>query len=219
MKPWNEMTREERTEVVVGLIEREDMSYGEIALTYGVSRNVIAGLICRYKERGGVLINRRQTVLGQFYEAPAKRARAMTEDELRKAEEKKLLRKRVQERNALERQVAAQRQPHGRELTASPFTPKARLSVPPPLGLHVMDLTARTCRWPQGTGPYSFCGAATHRNAYGREVYCEYHNNQAYRSYDPKPVNRDALNKPNGKAFRFGSADPVRREPNRENWG
>ena len=49
--------------------------------------------------------------------------------------------------------------------------------------LSLLELTKQTCRWPQGTGPYTFCGCAT----MDKLPYCAAHTAQAY-DYHPTNV-------------------------------
>jgi hypothetical protein len=62
----------------------------------------------------------------------------------------------------------------------------ARIPKPPPvykpepikrpdwLGLRLIELTNKTCRWPSGHGPYFFCGAPG-CDCKNRQPYCPYH--------------------------------------------
>lgn len=186
MKAWNEMTSAEKVGVCVELSETQDLSYLEIAVIFGVSRNVIAGTMHRFKEKGGVLTNRR--AIGNVWHGS-------------KTKREKI----VKEVN--EKMGGALLAPKPAVKVTRTFTVPARVAPikmnkpivePPPTGLGVMDLTNHTCRWPQGTGPYSFCGAPTAVSQSGRQVYCEYHNTAAYRPYEKKERTNA---KPYGKAF------------------
>lgn len=202
MTQWGEMSRAERTAEVVRLIEHEDMSYGDIAILFGVSRNVIAGLVSRFKDAGGVLINRRMTAKNQFYNDPKKRRLALSgtvflaETDSERAKRKEEINAK---RSELAKKLAAERKTL-QAVAAMPTVRKAK--VLPPKGLTTMELTNQTCRWPQGEGPYSFCGNPTHRHVNGRAVYCETHAAIAYKVYEGKGGKRVTQGP---RTFLFGS--------------
>jgi hypothetical protein len=202
MTQWNEMSRDERTKEIVRLIEHEDLSYGDIAFMFGVSRNVIAGLVSRFKDAGGVLINRRMTSKNQFYNDPVKRERALS-GTVYLAETDSERAKRKAEINAKRSELAKKLAAERKTLqTVATMPPASRPKVAPPQGLTAMELTNDTCRWPQGEGPYTFCGNPTHRHVNGRAVYCEAHAVVAYKVYEGKGGRR--VSKNNG-TFLFGS--------------
>lgn len=207
MTQWSEMSRQERTAEVVRLIEYEDMSYGDIAFHFGISRNVIAGVVNRFKDAGGVLLNRRQTGKNQFYSDPVKRGLALS-GQLPLPETDSERAKRKAEINAKRseqaKKIAAERKLL-QAVATIPAASRIRPKAAPPQGLSMMELTNDTCRWPKGEGPYSFCGNPTHRHADGRAVYCEAHASVAYRTYDAKPIRRDDRGSKGNGTFLFGS--------------
>lgn len=183
------MTMEERTEAAVALIEGDDFSYLQVAETFGVSRSIIAGLIYRYKDRGGV-ITKRRVIAGTFIRDKAKREKVIAE--LNAKTNGKLL-----EPKARVPRISASRSEMNLKKVA-PIPRNQYVPVPPPVGLSLLDITNDTCRWPQGTGPYSFCGAPTALSITGRKVYCAAHNFLAYRAFEP----REKTNaKPYGKTL------------------
>lgn len=177
MKAWSEMTSAERTEACVELAENHDMSYLQIANLYKTTRNVIAGLLNRYKAKGGKLVNRRGT---SAFSRDAKQRKQKAKAALVAARQHPVAR-RVQIK-VVKRAVTPAR-------VATPIR-VSRPVVPPPDGLNILDLNDRVCRWPLGEGPYSFCGAPTVLSASGWKVYCGVHNAAAYIPREKKPSKR-----------------------------
>jgi len=65
--------------------------------------------------------------------------------------------------------------PAARPRPARPV-PIENLAVPVSRDVALMDLAASDCRWPNGKGPFTFCG----QRAHGGGSYCEYHSRLAY---------------------------------------
>lgn len=57
-----------------------------------------------------------------------------------------------------------------------------KISLPEPISLRVslIDLKPHQCRWPEGEGPFTFCGAKA------VDVYCEHHRKRAYQPLVPQ---------------------------------
>lgn len=66
---------------------------------------------------------------------------------------------------------------------------KPDLVAPDTTPIPLMQLTASTCRWPHGVGPYLFCGAPIEPKC----VYCAYHAKIAYTPDPQEPRVRRRL--------------------------
>lgn len=53
---------------------------------------------------------------------------------------------------------------------------RAKAAVPEFLGVPLIDLAERACRYPQGDGPYLFCGQSSEPTS----CYCSYHARQCF---------------------------------------
>ena len=170
MKAWSEMTSAERTEACVELAEKHDMSYLQIGNLYKVPRNVIAGMLNRYKYKGGKLVGRRAADVSSRPRKPTKNFLAAKPKSKRwspTATEVDAIRVKPASIEAVRAFVTPAR--------VAPIWMN-RPVVPPPDGLNLMDLNDHVCRWPLGEGPYSFCGAPLAE----RKVYCTVHCAIAY---------------------------------------
>lgn len=58
-------------------------------------------------------------------------------------------------------------------------------NFPPSLHLDMIEVSDATCRWPEGDGPFFFCGDAPH----GKSVYCEFHHSVS--RVVPHPARKD----------------------------
>lgn len=172
MKAWSEMTSTERTEACVELAEKHDMSYLQIGNLYKVTRNVVAGVLNRYKGKGGVLVGRRAADVWSRPRKPTKNFVAAKPKPKPKhwsptATEADAIRIKPASIEAVREVVTPAR--------VAPIRMNKPV-VPPPDGLNLMDLNDHVCRWPLGEGPYSFCGA----HVAEKKVYCTVHYAMAY---------------------------------------
>lgn len=143
-----------------------------IGAEFGISRNAVIGLWKRQRDRhGGALISTRpqQTIPRKQSSSGSSYIRVRTPEEMaRKAQ-------RQRERRAA---ASALRVPSAR-VRAGTKKAKAiverqqilRADAPQSLRLSLLDLNGQTCRWPEGDGPFFFCGHAPH----GESSYCTFH--------------------------------------------
>lgn len=61
--------------------------------------------------------------------------------------------------------------------------------APPSLGLDTMQLTSRSCRWPYGDGPFTFCG---HDTGSPNTSYCPFHVRAASSPWHHRRLRMDA---------------------------
>lgn len=66
------------------------------------------------------------------------------------------------------------------------WEPRNIVGEPVSLGLTLMALTDKTCKFPHGTGPYIFCGTQT-----SAPPYCEFHSRLTRQPPDPRRLRRE----------------------------
>lgn len=185
-RAWEDMSKEERADLVRFYLVDKGLSYGQLATALGVTRNTIAG-ICN---RNGIKIGGKGKVIA-IPGSPTPPSNVVPFPVAERPEEglaemaKKLRAKRKVNTQSMVIAVMA-----GKRAPPPDYAPKAPPTkeeywrpLPESQPISVLDANLRHCRWPVSEDNKTWCGCRIKDGS----VYCPAHHALAYRPI-PKPI-------------------------------
>lgn len=171
---WSRLTPARKAALIVELYDPESTSAADLTVRIfkkydqRVPRNAIIGLYARMPElrRDYPLTGTNQNVIPTS--AKSEHLRQLAEERREKAA-----------REAEEREKASEAAPEPVEsLIARRRASLVEWAATNSRNISLLELERGDCKWPTGSGPYTFCGCESLTN----EVYCGYHAKIAYTS-------------------------------------